>query len=124
MKVTLKRFSKIARVNMIAGITEMCESGEHGLSPVHEALITTYAADVICNLKTKLFGDETEADIDLDTLPKKMAKAQTKTEKCNSIMDAGLIGPLMFLAVSIMMGHIIEGIVDDLKKEEESNGNS
>jgi len=30
----------------------------------------------------------------------------------------------MFLAVSIMMGHILEGIVDDLKKEEESNGNS
>lgn len=124
MRVTLKHFSKIARVNMIAGITEMCESGEHGLSPAHEALITAYAADVICNLKTKLFGDETEADIDLDTLPEKMAKAQTKTEKCNSIMDAGLIGPLMFLAVSIMMGHILKGIVDDLKKEEESNGNS
>ena len=75
MKVTLKRFSKIARVNMIAGITEMCESGEHGLSPVREALITTYAADVICNLKTKLFGDETEADIDLDTLPKRAPAA-------------------------------------------------
>lgn len=124
MRVTLKHFSKIARVNMIAGITEMCESGEHGLPPAHEALITAYAANVICNLKTKLFGDETEADIDLDTLPEKMAKAQTKTEKCNSIMDAGLIGPLMFLTVSILMGHILKGIVDDLKKEEESNGNS
>lgn len=124
MRVTLKHFSKIARVNMIAGITEMCESGEHGLSPAHEALITAYAADVICNLKTKLFGDEAEADIDLDTLPKKMAKAVRKTEDNTPIMDAGPIGPLMFLATAIMTGHIIEGIIDDLKKEEESNGNS
>lgn len=124
MRVTLKQFSKIARINMIAGISELCESGEDGLSPAHEALITAYTADVICNLKTKLFGEEAEADIDLDKLPKKMAKALRKTEDNNPICDVGTIGPLMFLAVGIMTGHIISGIIEDLKKEEESNGNS
>jgi hypothetical protein len=124
MRVTLKHFSKIARVNMIAGISELCEIIKDGLSPVNEELITCYVADVICNLKTKLFGDEREADIDLDTLPKKMVKAVRKTEDNTPIMDAGIGWPLMFLATAIMTGHIVQGIIDDLKKEEESNGNS
>lgn len=124
MKVTYKKFANIARLRLFANLIDLGETGEKGLSPDVESLFTAYMADVVGNLKINLFKGEYEADIDLDKIPKKMAKAAAKVEKDTPILAAGSLGPIMMIAATIMQAKIADEIIEDLKKEEESNGNS
>lgn len=124
MKVTYKKFSNIARLWLFANLVDLGETGEKGLSPDVETLFIAYMADVVGNLKTNLFKGEKEADVDLDKIHKHMAKAAAKTEKNIPILTAGGLGPIMMIAATIMQARIADKIIEDLKKEEESNGNS
>lgn len=122
MKFTEREFAKVARVKAIEAIGELCDAGT-GMSRTMEELITCKCFNTLSRVREILFeGKEEGVGITRNDLIRIVAKASVDGDNEHHFMD--VLGPLGFMAVTMMESKMIVAICDELSKEEKTNGNN
>ena len=117
MKITEREFAKVARVKAIEAIGELCDTGT-GLSCTFEELIICKCFNTLSRIRKSLFKDKEDGvGITRKDLIEAAAKASADGDNEHHFMEG--LGPIGFMAVTMMEAKTIGAIWDELSKEEE-----